>query len=251
MTAGELRLGSGMRAAYKAIYQDLLEDIEQGRYNFEEFLPSEAELVKRYGCAHNTVRRAISMLADLGYVLPVHGKGVRVIYQPRDRTLFEIGDIETFAETAKRNRLKASTTILTMGYVTTSREFAVVSGFAPGSKLLHLERIRTIMGLALIHDINYFRADAVEGLTANQAAESVYEYIEKQKGIGIATAKRQVTVERPTFSDRENLDIEDIDFLAVVTSQTFDANGLLLEYTQSRHHPDYFSFYDTATRAGH
>lgn len=237
-----------MRAAYRAIYQDLLDGIENGTYGFEDFLPSETELVARYGCAHNTVRRAISMLAELGYVLPVHGKGVRVIYQPRDRTLFEIGDIETFAETAQRNRLKATTTILAMGHTSVSPEFSMVTGFTPGTELLHIERIRTIMGRALIHDINYFRADAVEGLTANQAAESVYEYVENVRGIKIATAKRQVTVERPTFADRENLDIGGIDFLAVVTSQTFDGNGLLFEYTQSRHHPDYFSFYSTATR---
>lgn len=237
-----------MRAAYDAIYRDLRDSIEKGHYKFEEFLPSETELVKRYDCAHNTVRRAISMLSDQGYVLPVHGKGVRVIYQPRDRTLLEMGGIETFAEAAQREHLKVSTTILAMGHIQVSPEFSLVSGFASGTELLHLERIRTVMGRALIHDINYFRADAVEGLSANQAAESVYEYVEDTKGIKVAIAKRQVTVERPTFVDRENLDIEGVGFLAVVTSQTFDGNGLLFEYTQSRHHPDYFSFYDTANR---
>jgi len=39
-----------------------------------------------------------------------------------------------------------------------------------------------------------------------------------------------------------------VDYLAVVTSQTFNEEGTMFEYTQSRHHPDYFCFYDTATR---
>lgn len=36
--------------------------------------------------------------------------------------------------------------------------------------------------------------------------------------------------------------------LAVITSQTFHADGVMFEYTQSRHRPDYFCFQDTATR---
>ena len=36
--------------------------------------------------------------------------------------------------------------------------------------------------------------------------------------------------------------------MAVITSQTFDDNGIQFEYTQSRHRPDYFLFQDVATR---
>lgn len=36
--------------------------------------------------------------------------------------------------------------------------------------------------------------------------------------------------------------------LAVVTSNTFNSDGVMFEYTQSRHQPEYFSFHDTATR---
>jgi len=36
--------------------------------------------------------------------------------------------------------------------------------------------------------------------------------------------------------------------LAVVTSNTFHSDGVMFEYTQSRHQPEYFSFHDTATR---
>lgn len=237
-----------MRAAYDGIFKDLRESIEKGTYEFEEFLPSETELVERYGCAHNTVRRALSMLAQLGYVLPVHGKGVRVIYQPLDRTLFEMGGIETFAETARRNHLRARTQVELMETMEVTPEFSLVSGFPVGTQLVHLERIRVVNEKALIHDRNYFRADAVEGLTKRQAEKSVYEYVEHHIGLRVATAKRHITVERPTKDDQAFMDIDGINFLAVVTSQTFDGNGLLFEYTQSRHHPDYFSFYETAPR---
>ena len=80
------------------------------------------------------------------------------------------------------------------------------------------------------------------------ARASVYDYDENSLGVSIAMSKRAITVERATKRDREVLDLGDIDYLAVITSQTFDAQGILVECTQSRHRPDHFCFRDTAVR---
>ena len=48
--------------------------------------------------------------------------------------------------------------------------------------------------------------------------------------------------------DREVLDLDDVDYLAVVSSQTFDTQGILIECTESRHRLDHFCFRDTAVR---
>ena len=80
------------------------------------------------------------------------------------------------------------------------------------------------------------------------ARRSIYDHIEGTLGITIAMSKRAITVERAGDKDRELLDLDDIDYLAVVASQTFDAQGVLIEWTQSRHRPDHFCFRDTAVR---
>ncbi len=64
----------------------------------------------------------------------------------------------------------------------------------------------------------------------------------------IVTSKRKITAARATSLDEEKLDLNGYDFVAVVAGQTFNADGIMFEYTQSRHHPDYFCFEDTATR---
>lgn len=66
----------------------------------------------------------------------------------------------------------------------------------------------------------------------------------------IVTSKRKMTVERVTEIDEKYLELNDYNCLAVVTGQTFNADGVMFEYTQSRHRPDYFCFQDTATRKG-
>ena len=44
------------------------------------------------------------------------------------------------------------------------------------------------------------------------------------------------------------LALGDYNCLAVITGQTYNADGVQFEYTQSRHQPDYFCFEDTAMR---
>ena len=67
-------------------------------------------------------------------------------------------------------------------------------------------------------------------------------------GLTISTSKRTLTVERVTQVDEKYSDLKDYNCMAVITSQTFDDNGIQFEYTQSRHRPDYFLFQDVATR---
>ena len=44
------------------------------------------------------------------------------------------------------------------------------------------------------------------------------------------------------------LNLNGYDTLAVVTGQTFNSEGVMFEWTQSRHRPDYFTFQTTAMR---
>ena len=66
----------------------------------------------------------------------------------------------------------------------------------------------------------------------------------------IVNSKRIMTVEKVTEIDEEYLDlnIRDYNCVAVVSSQTYNSDGVMFEYTQSRHQPDYFCFQDIATR---
>lgn len=55
-------------------------------------------------------------------------------------------------------------------------------------------------------------------------------------------------MEHATARDEKLLDMGTYGCVVVVVNQTFNAAGLLFEYTQSRHQPDYFCFQDIATR---
>ena len=236
------------KSKFEQIYKDLKEKIESGDYAYQDLLPSENTMVSIYNCSRNTIRRALSKLTEQGYVQPLHGKGVRVIYQPIDQEAFTIGGIESFKESAIRNHRKRHTEVLQFAEITADERLAAKTGFPIGSELYYLQRVRFLDGIALILDINMFLKSLVPNLTKEIAENSIYEYIENDLGMSIVTSKRKITVERATQIDEKYLQLNDYNCLAVVTGQTFNADGIMFEYTQSRHRPDYFCFLDTATR---
>lgn len=236
------------KAKFETIYKDLKQKIEAQEYPYQELLPSENTMVNIYNCSRNTIRRALAELIEQGYVQSLHGKGVRVIYQPVEQTSFTIGGIESFKESAIRNRRSARTDVVRFAEISADERIARKTGFPLGSELYYIQRVRYLEEKALILDINMFLRSVVPGLTEEIAKDSIYEYIENELGMSIITSKRRMTVERATQIDEKYLELNDYNCLAVITSQTYNADGVMFEYTQSRHRPDYFCFQDTATR---
>lgn len=240
--------GSAVKAIYYDIYKDLREKIMAGAYPYQTYIPSELKLIEEYECTHNTIRKALQVLTMHGFVQPVRGKGVKVIWQAGRRTRFVLGDIETMREAAAKNGLEVETQVRTFEHVVADRAISEATGFAVGDELLHLERVRRFNGANLIFDKSYFRASCVEGLTPQIAADSVFTYLEETLGVRVTTSNRTITMEYATTEDREVLDLLDFDMLAVVENRTFNCDGVHFETTWSRHRPDYFTFMTTAVR---
>ena len=236
------------KSKFEDIYRDLKHHVEQGDYLYSELLPSENNLIGIYDCSRNTIRRAIAGLVEDGYVQTIHGKGVQVIYQPSEKTNFTVGGIESFKETAARNKMSYRTDVVCFETIIVDEALARESSFPVGSEVLHICRVRSVDNKPLILDINYFLKSAVPGLTEEIAGKSIYAYLEQELKMQIVTSKRKMTVEKATPQDRELISMDSYNCLAVVTSNTFNSDGLMFEYTQSRHQPEYFTFHDTAVR---
>lgn len=236
------------KAKYASIYKDIKSKIENGEYEFQELLPSENQLIQTYDCSRNTIRRALGALVTDGYVQTMQGKGVRNIFQPTLQTSFTIGGIESFKESAERNHQEARTEVLVFTELTADKKIANKTGFPVGSELYYLQRLHYLDGKALILNHNYFLKNVAAGLTKEIAEDSIYQYLEGELHVSIITSKRIMTVEKMTQIDEKYLELGDYNCLAVVSSQTYNSDGIMFEYTQSRHRPDYFRFQDNATR---
>ncbi|MDC7289511.1 UTRA domain-containing protein [Blautia schinkii] len=238
------------KAIYETIYKDLKQKIETNVFAYQELLPSENTLIQTYHCSRNTLRRAVSRLVSDGYVQTMQGKGVRNIYQPAAQTAFTIGEIESFRESAVRNGRRPVTKVLLFTEFAINEKQAQYTGFPVGAEIYYIQRLHYLDDMPLILNHNYFLKEAVPGLTREIAEKSIYEYLENTLHMTIVNSKRIMTVEKMTQIDEKylNMNAEDYNCMAVVSSQTYNSDGVMFEYTQSRHRPDYFRFYDNAVR---
>src|SRR5579875_2896425 len=87
---------------YRQILEKIQEDISSGRYKPGQRLPSEAELVRRYGASRMTVFRAMHELQTMGLVVRRVGSGTYVAQTSAGKSLFfgllipELGQTEIF-----------------------------------------------------------------------------------------------------------------------------------------------------------
>lgn len=228
---------------YTHIYEDLKKKVESGQYMPQTCLPTEFELVDMYQCSRNTVRRAVAKLSEIGYVQSIHGKGVIVIYEgSRAAQEFPLENVESLKEVAARLHKSYATRVLYFTTFTIDDRLSRQTGFPKGEEAYYMQRVRYLDGEAVILDNNWFLCSVAGELTPEIAADSVYEYMETILGEKIVTSKRTLTVEKVTEIDEKYLNLGDYNCMAVITSRTFNADGVQFEYTQSRHRPDQFEF---------
>lgn len=231
------------KARFESIYLDLKDKVQGGEYAYQSFLPSENELVVTYSCSRNTVRRALNMLADEGYVQPLHGKGERVIWRASARDVIgSLDGLQSFREYAAQNGMVPSTTVHEFEHLTCGRGLAEYTGFPEGEDVVRVMRVRSLDGFACQIDRDYLLARAIPGLTPAIAEDSIYRYLEDELGMRILTAKRQITVELAGDDDRRYLKLDPYNCVAVMESQSFNSDGAMFEFSQVRSHPDAFRY---------
>ncbi|WP_435058883.1 GntR family transcriptional regulator [Streptomyces sp. bgisy060] len=66
-------------APYMTVLDTLTAEIRAGKYKAGEKIPSDAELVRRFGVARMTARRAVGVLRERGLVRTEWGRGTFVV----------------------------------------------------------------------------------------------------------------------------------------------------------------------------
>ncbi|ARO64723.1 Trehalose operon repressor [Bacillus cereus] len=68
-----------MMSKYEQIYTEISKSIDNKQLKEGCKIPSETELMKQYEASRGTVRKAVDLLQERGYVQKIHGKGVFVL----------------------------------------------------------------------------------------------------------------------------------------------------------------------------
>ncbi|MDQ7862157.1 winged helix-turn-helix domain-containing protein [Peribacillus frigoritolerans] len=65
-----------MGVKYRMVVEQMEKEILDGKYTLNTKLPTEEELMKKFDVSRNTIRKAINILVEQGYIYQVQGSGI-------------------------------------------------------------------------------------------------------------------------------------------------------------------------------
>ncbi|MFC3039323.1 trehalose operon repressor [Virgibacillus xinjiangensis] len=234
-----------MKKKYLTIYEDLAEKIQSNVWPTASLLPSENELAEMYDASRETIRKALQLLSNNGYIQKIRGKGSVVL--DLNKLSFPVSGIVSFKELNDNLNLKSRTIVEDIGYMDRDDDVSEMLG-SEDDRIWHVSRVRKIAGERIILDKDYFTEQFVPKLPVEVCETSIYQYIERELGLSISFAQKEIVVEEPSTEDKELLDLEGFSNIVVIKSQVYLEDTSLFQYSESRHRPDKFRFVDFARR---
>ncbi|NHM32131.1 trehalose operon repressor [Bacillus sp. C11] len=231
---------------FMLIYNQMVDKIEKGEYPPSTLLPSENELKDSFQTSRETIRKALNLLSQNGYIQKIRGKGSVVI--DITKMNLPVSGLVSFKELAEKMGREPITTVHELSLIHPDRELTSHLNPHPKDLIWKVVRTREIGGEKVILDKDYLLKSAVPTLTKEVCEDSIYSYIENQLGLQISFAKKEILIEEPTEEDHSFLDIDGFHNVVVIRSQVFLEDASLFQYTESRHRPDKFRFVDFARR---
>lgn len=231
---------------YVSIYNEIVSNIEDGTLEVNSKLPSESQLMSDYNVSRDTIRKALTLLAQNGYIQKLKGKGSFVL--DINKFNFPVSGITSFNELAKTMDKEISTKVAELSLKAPSESIKHKLELEDSDYVWKVVRVRKIEGENIILDKDYLNANFVPTLTLEVCNNSLYSYIEGELGLKISYAKKEITVQQATEEDKKHLDLGMDNMVVVVKSYTYLEDRSLFQYTESRHRTDKFKFVDFARR---
>ena len=230
------------------IYDDLRDKIIREQYPSDQYLPSEHELSHQYVASRETVRKALTLLQNNGFIQKVRGKGSKVIFNKAIH--FEVSDLVSFKEQNAKLEKTYDTEVASLE-VKAVKDYPQVQkalGMSDLDKVVRIVRTRSIDGIVNIVDIDFFNPQLVPGLTEEIAEDSVYHYIEGALGLEISHSTKTITFDKISEESMELFQSLEPPYAANVTSTVFLKDARPFQYNVSQHRPTSFKFVNFSRR---
>ena len=228
------------------IYLDLKMKIETYHYQTGSLLPSEKTLADVYKVSRETIRKALTMLLEEGYIQKKQGKGSIVL--DIKRLNFPFSGLTSFKEIQEAQNIQSETFLVKNKRELAPKFLKNQLDLAPSQQVISLVRLRKISGEVVILDKDYLIDDKIRSIPSQAAKDSLYAYLESELHMNISYAKKIFVVEPATREDRQLMDLKNDTHVVVVKGEVYLEDTRLFQYTESRHRLDRFEFVEFARR---
>lgn len=162
---------------YEKIRDDILDNIKNNKFKLNEMIPKETELSLYYGVSRPTVRQAIQLLVNEGYLDRVIGKGTFVKNNKITQDFTQI--IKSYNDEMETKGLIPKTNVISLTVTNCPEKVSNALHLQADSKVIKLTRLRFANDYPVVYLNTYLPYDGLEFLVdMDFSKESLYSVLE-------------------------------------------------------------------------
>ena len=218
---------SGGTALYWQCSELLKRLIEESHYPAAIPLPPENELARALGVSRPTLRQAMARLASDGVVHSQRGVGAFAL---RSGLIRPVGLSSLYRDLVDAGRVPR-TKVLVLEEMDAEPAVAAELHIAPGTRLLHLERVRYADGTPVVLTRSLLALPDGVTLTREQLeADSLYNLLHRVASIELVGGSQTVSARHATATEAKLLELPSDSAVMVAHRVAFDSRGNGVEY---------------------
>jgi GntR family transcriptional regulator len=226
------------RSLRHSLAQELRARIRAGEWRPGERIPSEPELARQETVSRSSMRAAITMLEEEGFVSRRHGSGTYVTHRPALPN--ELGRNFGVSRLIASEGLEPGTLEESSGTEPAPRAVAEILGIEEGARVSALRRVRTADGRRVVDVTDWCRVEhlAPEDLPS---VGSIYAAL-AERGLAVDHGVAHLTPRNADGEVAERLGVPSGTLLLTIDQVDRTADGIAVLVSREHHLADAFTF---------
>ncbi len=222
---------------------NLLLDIRENKYKFDEKLPSDNELAEKYDVPRIKVRNVYKRLEQMGYIYSLQGRG-RFLKKRGSSIELVLSGNESFSKKLKHSGVNLDTINICAERVPYNEDIWEELCASRHVPVYKIGRLRCVDKEPLAIHFSYVSQKVFKDISAEgKKITSMFDYYREKGFINYSTEKSILEVFYPTSKERKLLECGELVPLLKLRSNCKDNDtGVILEYTEIIYRGDKFTY---------
>ncbi len=224
---------------YTQVKNIIFKDIQDGKLNPEDKLPSEAELINTFNVSRITIRAAIAELVDEGILTKVQGKGTFVASQ---KSLYQADDSYGFSYSCLHAGKTPTTKLISKDLIYPNSHDIKFLGIQETEKIVCIKRLRYVDNVPTMIEVNHYPI-SFSFLLSEDLDGSLLALLSEKYNIQVKKSIRTLEICKPTKEEASLLGIKLNTPLLLFRDNQQDSNNKPLFTSKQVYYTERLKFY--------